>query len=166
MSRHPDGSAGQPQGESNQSPPRIMPPAYLLIAVVVMVALNYLLPGQQIVLGPWRWAGVVGIVAGFAIVFRIWLIFQRRKTTIVPGQQSSELVTSGLFRISRNPIYLAMVILLVGVAVSLGSLTPWLVIPVFIFIITRNIITLEEAMLQEAFGPAYAEYRARVRRWI
>lgn len=146
--------------------PRIMPPVYLLAAIAAMVALHYLFPGKQILVAPWRWAGAVPIVAGVGVVLWVAAIFNRRKTTIKPGDISSSLVTDGPFRISRNPIYLAMASILAGTAISLGSLMPWLVVPVFVALVGYNVIPVEEAMLADAFGQSYADYRAKVRRWI
>ncbi|MGD9720814.1 MAG: methyltransferase [Pirellulales bacterium] len=146
--------------------PRIMPPVYLLIAIVAMLALHFAWPGRQIVAGPWRWAGAVLIVAAVALVLWVAAIFRRHATTIKPGDTSSYLVTAGPFRFTRNPIYLGMTVLLAGVAIALGSATPWLVVPIFVVIISVKIIPVEEAILAEAFGPDYANYRAHVRRWI
>ena len=67
---------------------------------------------------------------------------------------------------SRNPIYLGMTSILVGTALALGSLVPWLVVPVFVVLVGYNVIPVEESMLAEAFGQSYADYRAKVRRWI
>ena len=146
--------------------PRIMPPVYLLLAIVAMVALHYLLPGRQWVSGGWRWAGAVPIVAGVGLVGWVAVLFGRHQTTIKPGEVSSHLLIGGPFRISRNPIYLGMAMVLAGTALALGSLTPWLVVPVFVAAITRNVIPVEEAMLADTFGDQYAQYQARVRRWI
>ena len=101
-----------------------MPPVYLLAAIAAMVALHYLSPGRQILVTPWGWLGAVPIVAGLGVVLWVAAIFGRRKTTIKPGDVSSALVTDGPFRVSRNPIYLAMTSILVGTAIALGSLAP------------------------------------------
>lgn len=92
--------------------------------------------------------------------------FWKYKTTIKPGEASSRLLTTGPFHFSRNPIYLAMVLVLIGLAAVLGGLTPWLVVPVFGWLIARNVIPVEEALLHETFGAEYEQYKARTRRWI
>lgn len=143
-----------------------MPPVYLLAAIAAMVAIHYLFPGKQMLNAPWRWAGAVPIVSGLGLVVWVAAAFRRRKTTIKPGDVSSALVTDGPFRVSRNPIYLGMTVILVGTALALGSLVPWLVVPVFVALVGYNVIPVEEAMLAEAFGQSYADYRAKVRRWI
>jgi protein-S-isoprenylcysteine O-methyltransferase Ste14 len=143
-----------------------MPPVYLLAAIAAMVAIHYLFPGKQILDTPWRWVGAVPIVAGVGLVLWVAALFRRRKTTIKPGDISSSLVTDGPFRFSRNPIYVGMTNILVGTAIALGSLMPWLVVPVFVALVGYNVIPVEEAMLAGAFGQSYADYRTKVRRWI
>ena len=75
-------------------------------------------------------------------------------------------MTDGPYRLTRNPIYVGMVLVLAGVALLLGGIAEWFVLPVFIWLIARNVIPVEESMLEERFGQEYQEYRARVRRWI
>jgi protein-S-isoprenylcysteine O-methyltransferase Ste14 len=76
------------------------------------------------------------------------------------------LVTHGVFAFSRNPMYLSMMLGLLGVFVALGSLTPLAAVPVFFLIIRRRFIAVEERMLEEAFGDDYRAYKSRVRRWL
>ncbi len=146
--------------------PRIVPPVYLLAAVIAMICLHVWFPIRQIIPGAWRWLGLAPAVVGLALGAAVTRIFIKRKTTIIPGENSTTLLTDGPFRISRNPIYIGMVLLLAGLAIGLGSLTPWLVVPLFVAAISINIIPLEESMLIEAFGQSYRDYQLRVRRWV
>src|ERR1041385_2923300 len=109
--------------------PRVLPPVYLALSIVVMVALHLLAPVRQLILWPWRWVGIAVMVIGLLLGLSVAIAFKRNKTTIKPGDVSTALVTSGAFRFSRNPIYLGMVLLLIGTALLLGSATPWIVIP-------------------------------------
>lgn len=84
----------------------------------------------------------------------------------MPFRESSTLMTDGLYRYTRNPIYVSMVVVLIGFAIAWGSLSPWLVPPLFVAILTRRVIRFEEAMLTETFGEAYLAYCSRVRRWL
>jgi protein-S-isoprenylcysteine O-methyltransferase Ste14 len=143
-----------------------MPPVYLLLGILAMIALHFLWPVRQVLEGPWRWAGVVPIALALGLGISAIRLFSRRKTTIKPGEVSTSLVTDGPFRFSRNPIYVGMTLILIGTALALGSVTPWLAVPVFVAVISWNIIPVEEGMLQEAFGDEYSQYRATVRRWI
>jgi protein-S-isoprenylcysteine O-methyltransferase Ste14 len=146
--------------------PRVMPPVYLLAAILAMLLLHRLIPVYQWLAGPWRRIGWLVIIAGLAIGVATVRLFFRHKTAIRPGQVSTRLMTDGLFRFTRNPIYIGMTIILIGEAILLGSLTPLLAIPAFIWCIQVNIIPVEEAMLTEVFGEEYRQYQQRVRRWI
>ena len=150
----------------NIKSPRIIPPVYLLMANVLLLTMHFLLPVRQLIEGPCRLFGVVPCVAGIAL--GSWTIakFRITQTTIRPGEVPRHLMTDGPFRFSRNPIYFGMVLLLAGQATVLGSLGPWVMIPLFIWIIRRNIIPVEEAILSGTFGDEYRQYQDRVRRWV
>jgi len=106
------------------------------------------------------------MAAGALLSLWAALLFRQAGTTIKPFRQSSALVSRGPYNVTRNPMYLGMVIALIGVAIRLGSLTPFVVVPVFAFVIQTSFIQSEERLLEETFGPEYARYRARVRRWL
>lgn len=144
----------------------MMPPAFLLLSAVLMVALHLLVPVRQIVQAPWRALGVLPLAAGIGVVLWVARMFRRRDTTIRPFEESSTLVVEGPFRFSRNPIYLSLVLALLGVGLLLGSLTPFLVVPAFALLIDRRFIRVEEAMLERRFGSQYLALKSRVRRWL
>ncbi len=145
---------------------KVIPPVYGLASIGIMLALHNLIPIRLIITEAWRWLGVLLMALALTVVLVVSQMFKRRGTTIRPGQKSSTLVTEGPFRFSRNPIYLGMVIFLAGLAIYLGSITPWVLVPVFGLTIQTVFIRMEEGMLEEEFGQAYREYRRRVRRWI
>lgn len=107
---------------------------------------------------------VVGIVVGIVAI----LDFRKHHTTVIPHapQQASTLVDSGVFRYSRNPMYLGLVITLVAWAIYLGSYLSFVVIVVFIRYLTRFQIVPEERVLLALFDESYAEYCKEVRRWF
>jgi protein-S-isoprenylcysteine O-methyltransferase Ste14 len=146
--------------------PRVLPPVYLLGAIALMLALDYGVPGGRLVRAPWTYLGAVPITIGCGIVLACARTFQRRETTIKPFEVSNALVTDGLYHYSRNPIYLAMLFILVGVAIGLGSISPWLVPPIFAWMIQARFIKAEEAMLATKFGDEFERYCQRTRRWI
>lgn len=92
----------------------------------------------------------------------------RARTTINPFDPSrtSRLVTAGIFRLSRNPLYLSLLLLLVAYAIRLGSWIEWLGPVLFLAYVTRFQIIPEERSLGEKFGDVYAAYKHRTRRWI
>lgn len=146
--------------------PRIIPPVYFLSAILAMIALHRWFPIRQIFAGPLRCIGLAPIALGLAFGGSAARLFFRRQTAIRPGDTSTSLVTDGPFRFSRNPMYVGMLLLLAGAAIFLGSISPWLVIPLFITAISFRIIPVEEAMLRATFGEPYRGYQLRVRRWI
>ena len=75
-------------------------------------------------------------------------------------------MTEGPFRYSRNPMYLGFVLVLAGIGILLGSLTPLFVIPAFAALMDRQFIQMEEQMLRAAFGAKWQDYASRTRRWL
>lgn len=145
---------------------KVNPPVYLLISALVMVWLNYIFPFINIFRGNVRYMGVLIAAAGLLLVLISAKLFNRSATPLKPFQKPEKLVTEGVYRFSRNPIYLGMVLILTGLATFLGGLTAFLVIPVFIWAINSNFIVVEEQLLLNTFGKDYADYLSRVRRWI
>lgn len=153
-------------GSMPSRPPRIVPPVYLLLHVLVMVLLHRVMPGPTWLRSPWTFTGAGPVLLGLVLGLPAVRLFRSAGTTIRPFQESSSLVVAGPFRFTRNPMYLGMASMLIGVALFLGTATPWIGIPSFVFVIDRLIIPHEEAALAEKFGGDYAQYRTRVRRWL
>ena len=145
---------------------KIMPPTWMLIAIIAMLALNFLLPIAKIIPTLWNLAGLVFLVSGITLNLIADRAFQRVGTTVKPYQESSNLVTSGVFQLSRNPMYLGMVLILIGVAVLLRSLSPLLIVIPFAILIDQIYIRVEEQMLTEKFGAKWQAYKQQTRRWL
>ena len=142
-----------------------LPPTWL----VAFLAAGWLQAQMLPVVGFGAWADVVGtalVVLGFALMGLAAVEFLRHRTTIVPRQDASALVASGIFRFTRNPIYLGDLMLLVGFGLRWDSILCLILAPVFVRIITSRFIFDEEAHLAGKFGVAFEDYRAQVRRWI
>ena len=144
----------------------ILPPVYFLAALLLMGLLHFFIPGAPLIQSPYRYVGFV--LSAIALALVVWAagLFRKTGTTIKPFQESSSLVVNGPYRLTRNPMYVGMVGVLVGTGVLLGSLAPFAVVPVFVWMIQWRFIRAEEASLRRTFGPEYREYQARVRRWI
>jgi protein-S-isoprenylcysteine O-methyltransferase Ste14 len=111
--------------------------------------------------------GVVLTVAGIAFSLAAAATALRQRTTLAPHHPVARLVTTGPFRISRNPMYTGLTVgLLVGPALWMGSWWPLVFVPVCAVIILRLVIVPEETYLSERFGDEYAGYCAAVRRWL
>ncbi len=143
-----------------------LPPTYFYVAIVLIIVLHVLVPGPQVFSSPWRYVGVIPLSLGSAFSVLADQAFKRFGTTVKPFEESTYLVTDGVFRLSRNPMYLGFVLLLAGIAMLLGSLTPWIVVAVFPFLMDMRFVRAEEAMLEALFGDSWLEYKQRVRRWL
>jgi protein-S-isoprenylcysteine O-methyltransferase Ste14 len=144
----------------------IIPPVYLLISLLLMLLLHYQLPLLRLIPVPYTYTGISLIIAGLTLAILGAGMFRRADTPVQPFQKSTTLVVHGLFRYSRNPMYLGLLLILLGTAILLGSLSPFLVIPVFFVIIREGYVKHEERFLEELFGEAYRSYKQRVRRWL
>lgn len=144
----------------------ILPPTYLLVALVVMIALHFIFPLTRIIPLPWNILGFAPLILGIAINIVADNAFKKANTTVKPFEESTALLTNGAFRLSRHPMYLGFVLILVGVAALLGSLTPWGVVPIFAVLMDRIFITVEERMMAQKFGAAWRAYKDKTRRWI
>jgi protein-S-isoprenylcysteine O-methyltransferase Ste14 len=109
---------------------------------------------------------VLCVLLSAAVVLSAFISFRRARTTVIPGRAANALVTSGPYQITRNPMYVSFAVLYTGVTLWLNTWWPALVLPVVIFVIDRAVIRSEERYLGAAFPKEYAEYRARVRRWL
>jgi protein-S-isoprenylcysteine O-methyltransferase Ste14 len=145
---------------------KVLPPTYLLIALLAMVAVHMILPVVRLIPGPWVLLGLLPLALGIVVDIQADALFHQLGISVRPGDESTTLATSGPFRWSRNPMYLGFVLILAGIAILLGSLTPLIVIPVFMTLIDRIFIRVEEQRLAGKFGAAWSEYEEKTRRWI
>lgn len=111
-------------------------------------------------------AGLATFAIGAAIAGWGWVTFQKAGTTRVPGEASSQLVTWGPYRFTRNPMYLGLAIGYIGETLLLRQVWPILLLPIVIAYVNWIVIPVEQANLTHIFGEHYAEYCRRVRRWL
>lgn len=145
---------------------KIVPPVYLLLTLILMGSFHFFMPIAFIIPAPVSYAGAVFVVLGIAVACTAAWRFRKAGTPVMPFEPSTALVTGGMYNYTRNPMYLGMVLLLIGVAVLFGSLGAWLPVPFFIWVIQANFIRGEERFLESIFGEQYLEYKRRVRRWL
>ncbi len=151
---------------------RVPPPALCALAWVAMCALHALAPGARLwsagrPVAAWLVAAVL-VASGLALAGDSLRRFVRARTWFHPvhPERATTLVVDGAYRWTRNPMYLGLLLMLAGWAAWFGSLTPLLVLPAFVAVLTRLQIVPEERALLEKFGGAYAGYRDEVRRWF
>jgi protein-S-isoprenylcysteine O-methyltransferase Ste14 len=155
-------SGSRPDGhDDTASPPRAM-----LVALVATVAMDQLLPLSGRPPEPWNLLGLVPLAAGITLASVADLQFKRAGTAVKPFVPASTLVTGGVFRASRNPMYLGLALVLAGAAFLLASAPALIVAPAYAAWVSSRFIVREERQLAEQFGDAYSAYRAKIRRWL
>lgn len=157
-SGHPDRHAGRPRHPD--------PPTVFAAALGAMVALALVIPGTRIVSGAWRAAGLLPVACGVALHRAAWRRLRSAGTPVRADEEPRKLVTDGPYARSRNPMYLAGALILLGSAPLLGAATPFLVVPAYVWLADRRFLPAEERTLEARFGEAYRSYRERVPRWV
>jgi protein-S-isoprenylcysteine O-methyltransferase Ste14 len=145
---------------------KILPPTYFFFCLIIAIALHFLLPIKQIINSPYNWLGFLFLIIGG--VLNIWAdqIFKKSQTTIKPGEKPTTFIKTGPYKFSRNPMYLGVSSLLLGIGFILGSVTSFVGFILFIILIEVIFIPEEEKNLQAQFGEEYEAYKQKVRRWI
>jgi protein-S-isoprenylcysteine O-methyltransferase Ste14 len=155
--------------EQDHAGVRIPPPTLFLSSLVLGFLLEWLWPlGWFEGLAALARFGLGGLlaIAGVALMASAMGLFKKAGTAIPPWEPTTALVTTGVYRFSRNPIYLSVVLIYVGLALLFASGWALLLLAPTLIILQVAVIRREEAYLERRFGDAYRQYRTRVRRWI
>ena len=139
------------------------PPFILLASIVLQIILLFFFP---ISVDLSSLLGLILILSGISLVFVSFRFMRKMKTTFIPDGTPEVLISSGPFKFSRNPIYLGMLTVLVGVAFLMSSLSAIIIAFVFGIIINFTWIAHEEKKLHELFSEDWENYSSKVRRWI
>lgn len=110
--------------------------------------------------------GLLALAVGVYLNLAADQLLKRHHTTVKPFQESTALVTTGVYGRTRNPMYLGFVFLLLGVALLLSSAGPLVIVALFPVLIEFMYIRVEEPMLRDRFGDEWLAYEARVRKWL
>lgn len=142
-----------------------LPPLWLAFFAALAWAQARFLP----LAGFGAWGGPAGaalVGLGLALMLAAFVEFRRHRTSVVPHRQPSALITTGVYRFSRNPIYLGDALILAGLCLRWDALPGLLLVPAFMAVISARFIRPEEARLAARFGPDFAAWAARTRRWL
>jgi protein-S-isoprenylcysteine O-methyltransferase Ste14 len=142
------------------------PPAIYGAALALGLALQYLWPLRVHGAPGIRLVGLLLAGVGLALGVAAFREFQRQGTSIDPRQPTTTLIRTGLFRFSRNPVYVGVTALYLGIALAVNSLWLVLLLVPTLAVMSRGVIDREERYLERKFGEAYRDYRRSVRRWI
>jgi protein-S-isoprenylcysteine O-methyltransferase Ste14 len=145
---------------------KVIPPVYLLITLVIIWLLQRYFPVYQYIEPPQAYAGITLVFFGIFMAAISAGMFKKAGTGIAPFEEATTLVTAGFYRFTRNPMYMGMFLMLLGVAFLMGSVGALLPLPVFILIIRNHFVLGEERFLEAAFGQHYLDYKSEVRRWF
>jgi protein-S-isoprenylcysteine O-methyltransferase Ste14 len=145
---------------------KIVPPVYLLLTLVLMWLLTRYFPVYQFIDPPAAYSGIILVLFGITIAAISAGLFIKAETGLVPFAEATVLITGGLFRYTRNPMYLGMVLMLLGVALLLGNVATLCPIPLFFLVIRNHFVLGEERFLEAAFAQQYLDYKSKVRRWL
>ncbi|MGM0703632.1 MAG: methyltransferase family protein [Pseudomonadota bacterium] len=144
----------------------ILPPMAMIFTASTMLLLDRYAPLVRLWEAPYTWKGIVLVLVGLGIASWHARLFKRLGTNIDTFGEPGSLTRQGLFRFTRNPMYLGFVIALVGLAIYLASPTPFLAALCFALLAHFWYIPFEERKLLRKFGQEYLNYQAEVRRWL
>jgi protein-S-isoprenylcysteine O-methyltransferase Ste14 len=145
---------------------KIIPPLVYLAGIVIGVVISIWIPTKIVPSSlAWMLGGIV-IVCGAVLAGSAILKFKGVGTTVRPDRTASTLVVLGPYRISRNPMYLGLALVYLGIAIADQSIWALILLPVVLTIIQRRAIEPEEAFLERRFGADYIQYKENVGRWI
>jgi len=139
---------------------------YLLASLVLMGLLQVFFPVYQYMDPPLAYLGIVAVLVGITIAAISAGLFKKAQTGIMPFDPASTLITTGFYRFTRNPMYMGMFLMLLGVAFLLGSIAVLFPVLLFILVIRNNFVLGEERFLEATFGQHYLDYKSAVRRWL
>ena len=142
------------------------PPLIFLAGLAVGFGLQALLPDTSLP-GALRWVlGAVLLLAGVALLFSFERAFHQKGTAANPWRPTTAIATDGPYRLTRNPAYVGMALVYIGIALLADALWVLLPLPIVLLIIDRGVIAREERYLERKFGQEYLDYKRSVRRWV
>ncbi|MCZ2128239.1 MAG: isoprenylcysteine carboxylmethyltransferase family protein [Anaerolineales bacterium] len=144
----------------------IHPPVVALICLLLAVAIGQFAPFPNPFPAYLKFLGVGVILIGLALGFGAFDQFRKAQTTLDPHGSVKTIVSSGIFRFTRNPIYLGFFLMIVGFPLLVDSLWGVVVSPLFALTLNRLVIEKEETYLEQKFGEPYATYKSKTRRWL
>lgn len=137
------------------------PQVWILIFAALAFLAGRILPMPAVPAAGWALVGL-----GLALMAVAALTMMRAGATVDPTRQPTALVTHGIFRLSRNPIYLGDVLILAGLCLAWQPLAALVLVPAFVLVISRRFIRREEAWLRDRDAAAFDAWAARTRRWL
>ncbi len=152
-----------------QDHPNISPMMHPPIVALMFIVLSYFVGRfAPILIAPpaLRYVGLGMTFIGFLLGIGAFIEFRKARTTLDPHGSVKQVVTSGIYRFTRNPIYLGFLLMVIGFPLNSGLYWGFLMAPLYIIMMTRLVIEREEAYLEKKFRGHYTSYKSSVRRWL
>jgi protein-S-isoprenylcysteine O-methyltransferase Ste14 len=143
----------------------LIPPSLVMMSVILILLFYFFQPDYNVIPFPFNLAGLVVSYIGFTIMGKAREMFTAHKTSL-GKEQPTWLIREGIFQKTRNPMYIGMFLLLLGIGICFRNIFSMLVPFVFLLIIMVHHVPIEEKELQNSFGDAYLEYKRQVKRWM
>jgi protein-S-isoprenylcysteine O-methyltransferase Ste14 len=144
----------------------IAPPLLFVIPILISLVIEWFVP-TSFVHGAFRWIiGALFFFAGIALNVGGFITQKRAGTDPIPFNPSTRIVSHGLYRFTRNPMYIGFALWTLALAMLVDCAWTLLAVPIGLVLIDRIVITREERYLERKFGEEYLSYKRRVRRWI
>lgn len=153
-------------GNKDHADVKIHPPIVALFYIVLAMVLQRFIPIRFHVDVSVRYIGLGLTFIGFMLAAGSFIEFRKARTTLDPHGTVKALVTGGIYRFTRNPIYLGFLLMVIGFPLNYDSLWGIVCAPFFIITLTMLVIQHEEAYLEKKFGDEYTSYKSSVRRWL
>ena len=142
------------------------PPRIAILLLIISTGLWYFSPPNTLLYLPFSLLAGACIIVGFTVMTFAWLQFRKSDTAVCPTAKTSRIVMDGLYRYTRNPMYLGMLLMLLGASFIMGTAPSMLAPVAFFIIIDKVFIPYEEDSLLSSFGDSYSAYMKVARRWI
>lgn len=144
------------------------PPLFYVILFFLSIVLQSYFPITKTIFESSFIKALSPVCIGIGVLFLLpaLITFFRSKNTLITIKPASSLQTTGIYKISRNPMYVGLLFIYVGIAIIKGNWWTFILIPFVIYIVTRFVIINEEKYLERAFGHAYLNYKIQTRRWL
>ena len=146
--------------------PMVHPPVVALLFIVIAYVLGRFFPLPVPAPVMVRYVGLFLTFLGFLLGIGAFLEFRKARTTVDPHGSAKQVVTSGIYRFTRNPIYLGFLLMVIGLPLNSGFYWGIVIAPFYILLMNRLVIEHEEAYLERKFGKIYTSYMSQVRRWL
>lgn len=145
---------------------KIPPPITAILLIIVAHLITLVFPEMKVVFFKSLLLAALFMLVGIGIIAWSFILFQIKRTTLNPNKKPQKMIISGPYRLSRNPMYLGLLLLLLGYALWRGEIIFLIPPVVFFFLMDKVVIPFEEKLVKEGMGDKYENYLKTVRKWL